>query len=307
MTALIANMERLEHVVLTDRGQVSEIMGVDLPHELYDRSKKQQRSNTWQFFLVLACGLSASGRSLKTLAMYNLNALDLGAFASTKHAFIGITKLSLSISDNSLILRDQTTLQTRSLTDLLEHAAPGLQFLSLNFNWQHHRAHTWHPPSLGAVFARPAPTTPTGIPLVFPRLLELKFRLFSMDTLALTTFLRHQPVLREATFDAVLLSGPGSTWNDVASALPHSATSWQVRNVSQPKRNRADQCYTWNPLVEILDSASGWEWDMADFLRQHQLNATTMTQLSADRLTYLKSRRRFSTIKFTRAARIAEV
>lgn len=40
VTALIANMEKLENIILTDRGQVSNFGGIDCsPEELYDWSK----------------------------------------------------------------------------------------------------------------------------------------------------------------------------------------------------------------------------------------------------------------------------
>lgn len=232
--------------------------------------------------------------------MYNLNASDLGATITTNHTFTDLTKLSLSISDNGLLLQDPSTLQASSLTGFLEYAAPTLQFLSLNFNWDNHRDYTRRTPSLGPVFARRTLDSPTGIPLIFPQLLEVKLRMLSVHTSALTEFLRHQPILRKATFDALLLAAPNTTWNDVASALPRSVESWQVRNVSELKPNRLDQCWTWNPLAETLKRTTGWEWDMDNFLQQHHLDATAVTSLSVDRLDYLKSRHRFGTTKFAR-------
>lgn len=271
-----------------------------------EENRKQERSNTWRFFSVLARGLHANNRNIRTLAMYNLNTLDLAACIATNHAFTGLTKLSLSISDSDLLLRRSSTLQANSLTGFLKYSAPTLQYLSLNFSWENHRDYTRYTPSLGPIFARPIPGSPAGAPLIFPQLLEVKLRMLSIDTAALTHFLRHQPVLRKATFDALLLSVPGTTWNDVASALPCSVESWQVRNVSKPKPNRPDQCLTWNPLVETLNRTTGWEWDKDDFLHQHQLDATSLAQLSDDRLSYLKLRHRFSTTKFARINNAAD-
>lgn len=263
-------------------------------------NRKQQQSNTWRYFSVLARGLHAAARNIKTLAMYNLNACDLDACIATNHAFTGLTKLSLSISDNELILQNSSTPQAVSLTGFLEHTAPTLQYLSLNFSWENHRDYTKYAPSLGLVLARPIPNPSTETPLIFPQLLEIRLRMFSIETADLTKFLRHQPVLRKATFDALLLAAPNTTWNDVASALPRSVESWQVRNVSERKPHRPDQCCTWNPLVETLKRETGWEWDRDNFLNQHNLDATAMTQFPADRLSYLKSTHRFSATKFAR-------
>lgn len=251
------------------------ILGTDI------EIRKQQQSNTWRFFSVLAHGLHAIARNIKTLAMYNLNACDLGACKVTDHAFTGLTKLSLSISDNEVLLQDSLKQQAKSLTSLLEYTALTLQYLSLDFSWENHRDYTKHSPSFGPILSRSIPDSSTGTPLIFPQLTEVRLRMLSIDTVALTKFLLHQPVLRKAFFDAMLLSTPNTTWNDVASALPCSVEGWQVRNVSQPKPNRPDQCWTWNPLVETLKPETGWE-------------------LHVDRLSHLKSRRRFGTTKFAR-------
>lgn len=228
--------------------------------------------------------------------MYNVNASRIDATVTTKHAFTSLTKLRLSISDNTRLLQNPSSTEASSLSSLLQCTAPTLQFLALTFSWENHRDYTRHTPSLGPIFAKSTPESSAPVPLVFPRLLQLILRHISMETSNLVDFVRHQPLLQNACFESFLISTPNTTWNDVEIALPRSVEGWQVRNVSLRKRSRTDQCCTWNPIVETLNPETGWQWDVHDFLRHHQLQGTEESETA--RFEFLKARNRFGTTKF---------